>query len=391
MRYMTAGESHGPQLTGIIEGFPAGLSIDIDLINQRLAQRQGGYGRGQRMQIETDQVEIMGGVRHLVTLGAPICLVIQNRDHANWGAIMAPTEPGDAVQDRKRAVTTPRPGHADLVGGLKYQQTDLRNVLERSSARETAMRVAIGALCEQLLAQLDISVLGYVTGIGSFTTQPAQSLALDLVELRAKIEHNDLRLLNDSDCQSTIAVIEAAKAARHTLGGTVQVLATGLPAGLGDYTTAGSKLDGRLAQSISSINAIKGVSFGDGFALGQLAGNQAQDPIEWTAATGYTRTSNHLGGLEGGMTNGLPLVINAVMKPIPTQMKPLATVEINQHQKAAASTERSDVVAVTAASVVAEAMTAITLCEVILEAFGGQTVSRIQSRMKAYRQELLER
>lgn len=391
MRYMTAGESHGPQLTGIIEGFPAGLMIDIDRINHQLAQRQRGYGRGGRMQIEHDQVMFVGGVRHLVTLGTPICLVIKNRDYEQWGPIMAPMTTGASTQDRKRSVVTPRPGHADLVGGLKYQQTDLRNVLERSSARETAMRVAIGALCEQLLAQLDIQVLGYVTEIGQFKSQPLAKLEPDLRLLRTQIEQNDLRLLQPADYPAAVSTIEAAKKARHTLGGTLQILATGLPAGLGDFTTANQKLDGRLAQSINGINAIKGVSFGLGFAVGQLPGDQVQDQIIWSATTGYSRQTNHLGGFEGGMTTGLPLVINAVMKPIPTQMQPLATVDIRNHQSAVASTERSDTVAVSAASVVAEAMTAITLCQVILETFGGQTVERLQKRMTDYRQELNQR
>ena len=391
MRYMTAGESHGPQLTGIIEGFPAGLMIDIDRINHQLAQRQRGYGRGGRMQIEHDQVMFVGGVRHLVTLGTPICLVIKNRDYEQWGPIMAPMTTGASTQDRKRSVVTPRPGHADLVGGLKYQQTDLRNVLERSSARETAMRVAIGALCEQLLAQLDIQVLGYVTEIGQFKSQPLAKLEPDLRLLRTQIEQNDLRLLQPADYPAAVSTIEAAKKARHTLGGTLQILATGLPAGLGDFTTANQKLDGRLAQSINGINAIKGVSFGLGFAVGQLPGDQVQDQIIWSATTGYSRQTNHLGGFEGGMTTGLPLVINAVMKPIPTQMQPLATVDIRNHQSAVASTERSDTVAVSAASVVAEAVTAITLCQVILETFGGQTVERLQKRMTDYRQELNQR
>ncbi|GET19444.1 chorismate synthase [Ligilactobacillus agilis] len=385
MEYVTAGESHGPQLTGILSGLPAGLKLDIEQINRDLAARQGGYGRGNRQKIEHDQVEILGGLRHNHTLGSPLALAIKNRDHSHWSEIMNPTSPADEKNTLRR-VEKPRPGHADLVGGMKYGHRDLRNVLERSSARETAMKVAIGSVCQQLLGQLGIELVGYVKVIGGRDLGTAQ--ALDVATIKQQIEANDLRILAQEQVNSIHNLTDETRRAGDTLGGVIQVVVENVPVGLGSYTSWDNKLDAKLAQAVMGINAIKGVSFGDGFDLGYQKGSQVMDQITWDEQQGWSRLSNHLGGFEGGMTNGMPLVINAVMKPIPTLYKALQTADINSKELVKANVERSDTTAIVPASIVVEKTVAIELARVILATFEGANLSRLQKAVAAYRQEL---
>ena len=387
MNYLTAGESHGPQLTGILEGIPAGLHLDVDQINQALAARQGGYGRGNRQKIEHDTVEIVGGVRHGVTLGSPIALTVKNRDHAHWSEIMNPTSPA-TPENTVRKVNHPRPGHADLVGGMKYRHRDLRNVLERSSARETAMRVAVGNICEQLLAALDISIVGYVQQVGFIDArgnQPANVKAIQML-----IAQNDLRIIDNSKVEAIHQLIDQTKRNGDTLGGVIRVVAENVPAGLGSYVSWDTKLDGKLAAAVMGVNAMKGVSIGDGFENAVRLGSQVMDEINWDQETGYSRLSNHLGGFEGGMTNGMPIVINAAMKPIPTLYKPLQTVDVTSHEPVKANVERSDMTAIVPASLVVENVVAIELTKVITDAFEASSLERLQEEVAAWRQEMRE-
>lgn len=388
MRILTAGESHGPNLTAIIEGFPAGVTVDLAKINAELKRRQQGYGRGNRMKIESDQVEITSGIRHGKTLGSPITMTIQNKDFKNWQAIMA----AFGENPHKREVFKPRPGHADLVGGMKIEASDLRDVLERSSARETAMRVAIGALCQQLLNQLGIQTISKVASIaGIQDTQSLTNINEERVgDIKAQIEESDVRVL-DRDIQDQIhSAIDAGKREGYSLGGTIQVGIIGLPPGIGSYTQWDQKIDGLLAQAVLSVNAIKGVSFGDGFALGDVPGYEVMDEIGWNSEQGYYRKSNHLGGIEGGMTNGEPLIINAVMKPIPTQYHPLETIDIHSHESQKASVERSDTCAVPAASIVVENVVATAILTQILAQFDDSDFRRLHRDLEEYRQDVRE-
>lgn len=387
MNYLTAGESHGPQLTGILEGIPAGLHLDVDQINQALAARQGGYGRGNRQKIEHDTVEIVGGVRHGVTLGSPIALTVKNRDHAHWSEIMNPTLPA-TPENTVRKVNHPRPGHADLVGGMKYRHRDLRNVLERSSARETAMRVAVGNICEQLLAALDISIVGYVQQVGFIDARGNQPDNVKAIQML--IAQNDLRIIDNSKVEAIHQLIDQTKRNGDTLGGVIRVVAENVPAGLGSYVSWDTKLDGKLAAAVMGVNAMKGVSIGDGFENAVRLGSQVMDEISWDQETGYSRLSNHLGGFEGGMTNGMPIVINAAMKPIPTLYKPLQTVDVTSHEPVKANVERSDMTAIVPASLVVENVVAIELTKVITDAFEASSLERLQEEVAAWRQEMRE-
>jgi chorismate synthase len=348
---MTAGESHGPQLTGILTGVPAGLHLDIEAINQALAARQGGYGRGSRQKIEHDTVQIVGGVRHSITMGGPIALVIQNRDHGHWGEIMSPTAE-ETPENTLRQVNRPRPGHADLVGGQKYGHHDMRNVLERSSARETAMRVAVGAICKQLLQAVGITIVGYVDQVGS-VKGPAES-PLNVAEIEAAITQNDMRMLDDQQVDRIHLLIDETRHAGNTLGGIVRVVANGVPAGLGSYTAWNQKLDAKIAAAVVGVNAIKGVEIGDGFEAAQNLGSEVMDQIDWHEGQGYSRLSDHLGGFEGGMTNGMPIVVRGALKPIPTLYQPLQSVDIHTHEVSKANVERSDTTAIVPASIVVE-------------------------------------
>lgn len=387
MNYLTAGESHGPQLTGILEGIPAGLHLDVDQINQALAARQGGYGRGNRQKIEHDTVEIVGGVRHGVTLGSPIALTVKNRDHAHWSEIMNPTSLA-TPENTVRKVNHPRPGHADLVGGMKYRHRDLRNVLERSSARETAMRVAVGNICEQLLAALDISIVGYVQQVGFIDARGNQPDNVKAIQML--IAQNDLRIIDNSKVEAIHQLIDQTKRNGDTLGGVIRVVAENVPAGLGSYVSWDTKLDGKLAAAVMGVNAMKGVSIGDGFENAVRLGSQVMDEISWDQETGYSRLSNHLGGFEGGMTNGMPIVINAAMKPIPTLYKPLQTVDVTSHEPVKANVERSDMTAIVPASLVVENVVAIELTKVITDAFEASSLERLQEEVAAWRQEMRE-
>lgn len=382
MRYLTSGESHGPQLTVIIEGVPANLKIDVNEINEEMFKRQGGYGRGRRMQIEKDAVEIVSGVRHGYTLGSPITLIVKNDDFKHWRKIMgadALTE--EELDNMKRVITKPRPGHADLVGGMKYNHRDLRNVLERSSARETAARVAVGAVSKILLKALDIDIYSRVIEIGGIK----DDFEYTLEEVKENIDHNDVRCINDEVAEKMRNRIDKAKKDGDSIGGIVEVVVENIPAGIGSYVHYDRKLDGRLAQAVVSINAFKGVSFGEGFKAAEKPGSEIQDEIAYDNEKGYHRLSNHLGGLEGGMSNGMPIVINGVMKPIPTLYKPLNSVDIDSKDSFKATIERSDSCAVPAASVVCEHVIAFEVAKAITEEYQSNHIDQLQDAVKNHR------
>lgn len=378
LRFLTSGESHGPQLTVIIEGLPANMTIDIDQINEEMFKRQGGYGRGRRMQIEKDTVEIVSGVRHGYTLGSPVTIVIKNDDFTHWRNIMGAAPISEEEKENmKRVITKPRPGHADLVGGMKYNHRDLRNVLERSSARETAARVAVGALCKQLLKQLGIDVYSRVIEIGGIKDEGIYNIDT-IIE---NIDKNDVRVIDDSIAQAIRDKIDSAKKEGDSIGGVVQVIVNHMPVGIGSYVHYDRKLDGRIAQSVVGINAFKGVSFGEGFKAVEKLGSEIQDPILYSEEQGYYRASNHLGGLEGGMSNGMPIIVNGVMKPIPTLYKPLASVDIDSKEPFKATIERSDSCAVPAASIVCEHAVSYEIARSVLEEFGSQDFSRLAQQV----------
>jgi chorismate synthase len=383
LRWLTAGESHGPRLTAIVEGVPAGLPLLAEEIDQDLARRQRGYGRGGRMKIEKDRVEIVGGVRGGETLGSPIALTIQNRDFANWIDRMA----AGPMQEPPEALTRPRPGHADLSGGLKYDRHDLRDVLERASARETAARTAVGAVCKKLLSLCSVDVFAHVVSIGKVR---AEALDLPLEEVRARARESDLACADpEAEARMKDAIREAAHAG-DTLGGVFEVIATGVPAGLGSHVHWDRKLDGRLARSLVSIHAVKAAEIGDGWRAATLRGSEVHDPIHYDhASTRFTRPSNRAGGLEGGVTNGMPVVCRAAMKPIATLKKALPSVDVLSKEPFDAAHERSDICAVAAASIVGEAMIAITLAEAFLEKFGGDSVRELVRNVDGYRAQLL--
>lgn len=387
MRYLTAGESHGSQLTAIIEGVPAGLAISVDQINQELARRQGGYGRGGRMKIEKDQVQLTSGIRHGKTLGSPITMIVENRDWKNWQTVMS-VEPVSEKDEQLRRVAKPRPGHADLVGGMKYQHRDLRNVLERSSARETTMRVAIGALSKQLLAALDIEIASYVAVLGGIKAEVPMTLSV--AEIKEKIAISEVNMVDLTIEDQVKTLIDETKKAGDTLGGIVEVRVENVPAGLGSYVQWDKKLDGKLAQAMLSINAFKGVEFGIGFESAFRPGSKVMDEITWNQTNGYQRASNHLGGFEGGMTNGEQIIVRGVMKPIPTLYKPLMSVDIDTKEPYKASVERSDSTAVPAASVVAEHVIATTLAMEILDHFPADNLTELKKAVNDHRQMIQE-
>ena len=384
LRWMTAGESHGPRLTAIVEGIPAGLPILASEIDHDLARRQRGYGRGGRMKIETDRVEIVGGVRGGETLGSPIALSITNRDHENWLDRMGPG-PLPAVPE---PLTRPRPGHADLAGGLKYDRHDLRDVLERASARETAARTAVGAVARKLLGAIGVEVFAHVIAIGDVAAALPEG---EIAAVRARARASDLSCADASAETRMKEAIHTASHAGDTLGGVFEVVATGLPAGLGSHVQWDRKLDGRLAQALASIQAIKAVEIGDGWAAARLSGSRVHDPIHYDPSSrSFFRPTNHAGGVEGGITNGAPLVCRAAMKPIATLRKALASVDVRTKEAFEAAFERSDVCAVAAASVVGEAMVAIVLCDAVLEKFGGDSLRELVRNVASYRQQVAE-
>ena len=385
LNYLTAGESHGPQLTGIIEGIPSGLHLDIDEINNQLKKRQGGYGRGNRQKIEHDQVTIVGGVRHGTTLGSPVALVVNNRDHAHWNEIMDPVTP-ETPENTLRKVERPRPGHADLVGGMKYRHHDLRNVLERSSARETAIRVAIGAVCKQLLEQVGIRIAGYVQQIGPVSTD--DQLELDVTKIENEIANNDLRIVDQTKVDEIHDLIDKTRKDGDTLGGIIRLVADNVPAGLGSYISWDTKLDAKIAAAVVGVNAMKGVEIGDGFKAATSFGSQVMDEIDWNKDDGFFRNTDHLGGFEGGMTNGMPIIVKAAMKPIPTLYKPLQSVDVNTKAVKKANVERSDTTAIVPASIVIESVVAIELAKALTDKFDADNVSRLQEQVAAYRDEI---
>ena len=392
--FRTAGESHGRGLTTILEGIPAGLSLEMERdVDPELKRRQGGYGRGRRMQIESDRAELLSGVRLGETLGSPISMIIWNRDWENWQEAMSPLPPApDANPKALKSLYLPRPGHADLVGLLKYDRRDTRDILERASARETAARVACGAVCKTLLAQFGVRIGSHVTSIGSVKAEISPELPEDL---NAAVDPSPLRTLDDEAAAKMMRAIDRAKEDGDTLGGIFEIVARGLPVGLGSYVSYDAKLDGRLAGAIMSIQAIKGVEIGAGFEAARRPGSQVHDPIvtdeDAHRAGGIGRASNRAGGLEGGITTGEPLVVRAAMKPISTLRKRLPSVDMRDGSAADAAVERSDVCAVPAAAVVGEAMVALVLADAFLEKFGGDAMSEIRRNFDSYVAYLSER
>ncbi|MCM3122196.1 MULTISPECIES: chorismate synthase [unclassified Mesobacillus] len=384
MRYLTAGESHGPQLTTIIEGMPAGMPLVAEDINNELARRQKGYGRGRRMQIEKDQVQITAGIRHGQTLGSPIALVVENNDWKHWTGIMG-QEPLDdhSSEEVKRKISRPRPGHADLNGAIKYGHHDMRNVLERSSARETTVRVAAGAAAKKLLSLLGIELVAHVVEIGGVKAMKQDFSSLD--ELREVTEESPVRCFDTEAGKDMMAAIDEAKKNGDSIGGVVEVIAEGMPAGVGSYVHYDRKLDGKLAAAIMSINAFKGVEIGIGFEAARKPGSQVHDEIAWEEERGYYRKTNRLGGLEGGMTTGMPVVVRGVMKPIPTLYKPLMSVDIDTKEPFSASIERSDACAVPAAAVVAENVIAWELASALVEQFYADRFDTLKATIEEQR------
>jgi chorismate synthase len=403
LRYLTAGESHGPALVAILEGMPSNVPVTAADINADLSRRMKGYGRGGRMKIEQDQAEILGGIRRGKTLGSPISLLIRNRDWENWKDIMTPEAVGDRNEGERRVLTRPRPGHADLIGGLKYDHRDLRNVLERASARETAARVAVGALCRSLLRQFGVWVVSHVVELGGIQ---ARTGALAPEEIVALAEGSPVRCADGEATQAIMAKVDEARRLGTSLGGVFEVLVLHPPVGLGSYVHWDQRLDGRLAQALMSIQAIKGVEVGPGFDVAKRFGSEVQDEIfyrgpaqrapaqrapaprvpgqEADAAPGFHRRTNFGGGLEGGMTTGEPIVLRAAMKPLSTQYKPLASVDILSKEASKAGVERSDITAVPAAAVVGEAVVAFVIAQAFCEKFGGDSLAELQRNHTAY-------
>jgi chorismate synthase len=378
IRFLTAGESHGRGLVCIIEGLPANLELSSEYINRELERRQRGYGRGGRMKIEKDRVQILSGVRFGKTLGGPIALFIENKDWENWKEKMAVEgeRPETAVP-----FTRPRPGHADLAGGIKYNQRDLRNVLERASARETACRVALGAVCKRFLEELGVFVGSYVVSVGPVSPPIEEQ---DLIKRHQLAEQSELRFPDPSKDKEFIELIDRAKEMGESLGGVFEVFAVGVPPGLGSHVHWDRKLDGRIAQAMMSIQAIKGVEIGLGFEAAKRFGSEVHDEIGYREGEGYFRYSNNLGGLEGGITNGMPIIVRCAMKPIPTLTKPLRSVDVLTKEEVRAGKERTDVVAVPAASVVGESALALVLADAFLEKLGGDFMEEIKERYRIY-------
>ncbi|HZI86502.1 MAG TPA: chorismate synthase [Pyrinomonadaceae bacterium] len=385
LKFTTAGESHGRGLVAIVEGLPAGMPVDVGSINHELKRRQWGYGRGGRMKIEQDEVEILSGVRHGLTLGSPLALIIVNQDWENWTEVMA-VEPKDIDPDKSRRLKRPRPGHADLAGGQKFGARDLRNVLERASARETAARVACGALAKQFLAAFGAEIRSHVIQLGGIPDQP---LELTWDQVADIPEDAPLRCADSSAQQQMIKAIDERREAGDTLGGIFEVIARGLLPGLGSHTTWDSKLDGRLAQAVMSIPAVKAVAIGAGVEASGLPGSEIHDEIAYNSETRkFIRETNRAGGLEGGVTNGEEVRIRGHMKPLSTLRRPLRSVDIDTKQDEPAGFERSDITAVPAAGVVAESMVALILGSAMREKFGGDSMGEMRRNFEGYREQL---
>jgi chorismate synthase len=387
LRFITAGESHGPALVSVLEGIPAGLPLQAEHVNTELARRQQGYGRGRRMQIERDAIEFLSGVRAGETLGSPIAMLVRNRDWKNWQDVMDPAPRDGDPDPRRRAVTRPRPGHADLTGVLKYDRDDARDILERASARETTARVAAAAVCRRLLAEFNVTIGSHLVHLGGIDAHAPTPLP---VELNVAADASPLRTLDPDAEARMIALIDATKRAGNTLGGICEIVAEGLPVGLGSHVSWDRKLDGRIGAAMMSIPAVKGVEIGMGFQAARVTGAEVHDEIAMAPAPGRGRTgnvmrlTNRAGGLEGGMTTGEPLVVRVAMKPISTLMRPLQTIEMNTGASAAATAERSDVTAVAAMGVIAEAMLAYVLSQAWLEKFGGDSLAEVRRNHDSY-------
>ncbi len=378
LRFLTAGESHGPALTAVIDGVPSGLKLTAEAINHDLARRQIGYGRGKRMEIEKDRVEIISGVRFAKTLGTPVSLLIHNLDWPNWQQTMSAA----AVRDCSATpITEPRPGHADLPGALKYDHKDIRNILERASARETTTRVAVGAVCRTFLSAFGIQISSYVTEIGGIRIPCS---ALDLKTRFLLAEKSDLRCVCPETEKKIKKRIDACRRKGDSLGGVFEVVATGLPVGLGSYSQWDTRLDGRLAQAVMSIQAIKGVEIGLGFETARISGSRVHDEIFHDKNRGFFRKTNNAGGIEGGISNGEPIIIRAAMKPIATLYSPLHSVDIITKKTVKAAVERSDICRVPSAAVIGEAMVAMELAKIMLEKFGADSMREITKNYKAY-------
>ncbi len=380
LRFLTAGESHGPALSVVVEGLPAGVPIERERIDADLQRRQGGYGRGGRMQIEKDSVELLSGVRHGRTLGSPIALLIKNRDHENWKDVMSPEPQPDSARERRR-LRYPRPGHADLAGALKYGTDDLRNVLERASARETTARVAAGALAKALLRETGAEIRSHVVRIGGAALEPG----VVAWEALAGVEDSPVRCADTRAGLAMVAEIDRAKQDGDSVGGVVEVVARGVPPGLGAFAHWDRRLDGRIAQALMSIHAVKAVAIGAGFEAGATRGAAFHDEILWDPERGLARPTNHAGGLEGGITNGEEIRALAVVKPIPTLLLALRSVDLRTKEPQKASVERSDTCVVPAAGVVAEAMLALVLGDALLEKTGGDSLREVLAHLEATR------
>jgi len=402
LRYLTAGESHGRALVGILEGIPAGLSLSAEDIDKDLKRRQAGYGRGGRMKIESDRAEILSGIRWGRTIGSPVTILIENRDYKNWLEGMSPNP------DTERsipAVIRPRPGHADLSGAIKYDHHDIRNVLERSSARETAMRVALGAIAKKFLSEFDIVIGSYVLQIGKVQGSKfkVQSSADELLSIFRKAEKSSVRCPDEEASRKMVRLIDSAMKKGDSVGGIFDVFATGVPVGLGSHIQWDKRIDGRLAQALIGIQAIKGVEIGLGFEMSKKFGSEVMDEIFYTPphfplkrrghgegdnpdlhTNGFRRKTNNAGGIEGGMTNGMPVILRAAMKPIPTLRRPLRSVDILTKKPVDAAYERSDICAVPAAAVIGEAMVALTVADAFLEKFGGDSIAEIKRNYDSY-------
>jgi len=385
LRYLTAGESHGPGLTAILDGCPAGLRVDVAGIDAELGRRQSGYGRGERQSIEQDRARILGGVRHGRTTGAPLALFVPNRDAVNWGDVLA-VEPPEGGAGAAEEVVVPRPGHADLGGALLYGLDDIRDVIERASARETAAKVACGAVAKALLGEMGCTVASHVVAIGGVET--GSGMSLDDVD---RVEASPVRCRDEETGRRMMAVIDKASEAGDTVGGVVEVLAFGYPPGVGSYVQGDLRLRSRLARAVLSVPAIVGVEFGLGFAAAAEPGSQVHDPIVHDPDAGYARQSNRAGGIEGGISTGAPIVLRAAMKPISTLRSPLDSVEMGTHLPVVSRFERSDVCAVPAVGIVLEAVVALELADAALERFGGATASDLVAAAGAYRRRIRER
>ncbi|OAG94741.1 chorismate synthase [Ferroacidibacillus organovorans] len=388
LRYLTSGESHGPALVAIIEGLPANLPLQEAAINHQLWRRQQGHGRGYRMKIETDQIEFLSGVRFSKTMGSPVALAVHNKDHKNWLSRMAPT--GDAPDDLAR-VSKPRPGHADLPGALKYEFDDMRNSLERASARNTATLVAVGAIARQLLDVFSISLCSHIVQIGPVKVDRDKISALSFEELSARAESSSVRCADPDAEAKMIRVIDQAKEDGNTVGGVFEVIVTGVPVGLGSYVMPDRRLDARLAGAMMGIQAIKGVEIGLGFEAATLPGSLVHDALFHDPARGVYRQTNGAGGIEGGISNGEPIVVRAAMKPIPTLYKPLPSFDLETKEAYLAAIERSDACAAPAAAVIGENVAAYVLAEAFCEKFGGDSIEEMKRNFASYQARVAER